>query len=110
MYAYLLGFQRDEDRPAYKHILLQPRVGGDLEYVSGGFESPYGRIDGGWEKTRRGYIYRVTIPANTTASLTLRGSEVKILRGGEGAGPMRSLKGKVMAELKSGSYEFEVTL
>ena len=37
MYAYLLGFQRDEDRPAYKHILLQPRVGGDLEYVSGGF-------------------------------------------------------------------------
>ena len=111
MYAYLLGFQRDEDSPAYKHIILQPRVGGELKYVKGGFETPYGRIDGGWEKTSQGYIYRVTIPANTTASLTLQAdgvSRVKVLRGSEGAGPMRSLKGKVMAELKSGTYEFEV--
>ena len=75
-------------------------------------ETPYGRIDGGWEKTARGYIYRVTIPANTTASLTLQAlgvSAVKVLRGGEGVGPLRSLKGRVMAELKSGSYEFEIT-
>ncbi len=113
IYAYLLGIQRDEDKPAYRHIILQPRVGGELEYVSGGFESPYGRIDGGWEKTAKGYVYRITVPANTTASLVLRApgpSAVKTLRGAEGVGPMRSLKGKVMAELKSGTYEFEVKL
>jgi len=31
-----------------------------------------------------------------------------VLKGAEGVGPFRSLKGKVMAELKSGTYEFEV--
>lgn len=112
MYAYLLGIQRDEDKPAYRHTILQPRVGGSLSYAEGGFESPYGRIDGGWEKTAKGYRYHITVPANTSASLTLQAggiSKVKVLRGAEGVGPMRSLKGKVMAELKSGSYEFEVS-
>ncbi len=113
IYAHCLGIQRDEERPAYRHILLQPEIGGTLEYVEGGFESPYGRIESGWRRTRRGYVYTVTIPANTTASLTLQApsiAAVKIVKGEEGVGPLRSLKGRVMAELKSGTYEFDVRL
>ena len=113
MFSYSLGIQRDEDKPAYKHIILQPRIGGDLQYVDGGFESPYGYIRSAWEKTPGGYIYRVTVPANTTASLTLQApgvKAVKIIKGQKGTGPLRSLTGKVMAELQAGSYEFEVTL
>ncbi len=112
MYAYLLGIQRDEDSPAYKHIILQPRIGGSLSYVEGGFESPYGRIDGGWEKTPKGYRYHISIPANTSASLTLpcgENSKLKLLRGEQGVGPFRRLKGRLMAELKSGTYEFELS-
>lgn len=111
MYSHLLGIQRDVDRPGYKHIILQPKVGGKMKFAKGGFESPYGEIKSGWEKTSKGYIYRVTIPANTTASLNLQADGIKkvaVLKGQEGVGPFRSLKGKVMAELKSGSYEFEV--
>ena len=111
MYSHLLGIQRDVDRPGYKHIILQPKVGGKMRFAKGGFESPYGEIKSGWEKTSKGYIYRVTIPANTTASLNLQAegiNKVTVLKGQEGVGPFRSLKGKVMAELKSGSYEFEV--
>ena len=111
MFSHSLGIQRDEDKPAYKHIILQPKVGGEMSFAKGYFESPYGVISSGWEKTAKGYIYRVTIPANTTASLTLKASSianVKVLKGAEGVGPFRSLTGKVMAELKSGSYEFEI--
>lgn len=111
MFSHSLGIQRDEDHPAYKHIILQPKVGGDLKYADGYFESPYGVISSGWKKTDTGYIYKVTIPANTSASLTLQAEgvqNVKVLSGAEGAGPFRSLRGKVMTELKSGSYEFEV--
>ena len=112
MFAHCLGIQRDEDRPAYKHIVLQPKVGGEMENASGHFESPYGVISSSWEKTAGGYIYRVTVPANTTASLTLLTEggvdAVKVLEGAEGAGPFRSLKGKVLCELLSGSYAFEV--
>ena len=113
MYSHAIGIQRDEDRPAYKHIILQPKVGGEMSFAKGSFESPYGVITSGWEKTARGYVYRVTVPANTTASLTLQApsvSAVKVLRGAEGVGPFRSLEGRVMAELRSGSYEFEVRL
>ena len=71
----------------------------------------YGRVGSAWEKTAGGYIYRVTIPANTTASLTLQASgadRVKVLQGAEGVGPFRTLKGRVLCELQSGTYAFEV--
>ncbi|MDR2915568.1 MAG: glycoside hydrolase family 78 protein [Tannerella sp.] len=111
MFAYSLGIQRDEKRPGYKHIVLQPKVGGEMTFANGYFESPYGIISSGWEKTAAGYIYRVTIPANTTASLNLAASgidRVSVLKGKDGVGPFRSLTGKVMVELKSGTYEFEI--
>ncbi len=111
MFTHCLGIQRDVEKPAYKHILLQPKVGGDMSNASGYFESPYGVIASSWEKTANGFIYTVTVPANTTASLTLEASgidKVKVLKGAEGVGPFRSLTGKVMAELKSGTYSFEV--
>lgn len=111
MFSHSLGIQRDEAKPAYKHIILQPKVGGELKYADGYFESPYGVIKSGWEKTKDGYIYRVTVPANTTASLNLQAAgiaKVKVLKGEKGVGPFRSLEGKVMAELQAGSYEFEV--
>lgn len=111
MFSHSLGIQRDEDRPGYKHIILQPKVGGEMSFAKGGFETPYGDVRSGWEKTADGYIYRVTVPANTTASLNLQAEsidDVTVLKGAEGVGPFRSLKGTVMAELKSGTYEFKV--
>ncbi|MDR1171425.1 MAG: glycoside hydrolase family 78 protein [Bacteroidales bacterium] len=111
MFSHSLGIQRDDNKPGYKHIILQPKVGGEMTFATGYFESPYGRITSGWEKTAAGYIYRVTIPANTTASLNLTASDigkVTVLKGKDGVGPFRSLTGKVMAELKSGTYEFAV--
>ena len=111
MWSHQLGIQRDEARPAYKHILLQPKVGGTETFARGGFESPYGRIEAGWEKTAGGYIYRVTVPANTTASLTLQAAgvgKVHVRKGLEGVGAPRALQGRVLMELDSGSYEFEV--
>jgi len=56
-------------------------------------------------------VYRVTIPGNTTASLNLVAPSVKnvtVLTGKEGVGRMSFAEGKVKAELKSGTYEFEV--
>ena len=113
MFAYSLGIQRDETAPAYRHIILQPEVGGSMSFAKGGFESPYGRVESGWEKTSRGYVYRVTVPANTTATLRLQApsaSSVRVLKGGEGVGPFGMSGDRAVAELKSGSYEFEVEL
>lgn len=116
MFAYNLGIQRDERVPVYKHILLQPRIGGEMTFACGGFESPYGYIGSAWEKTSDGYIYKACIPANTTATLTLpvlsTGSKVKVVKGEEGITntPTPYEGGSVVMELKSGSYEFLVKL
>jgi alpha-L-rhamnosidase len=111
MFSHSLGIQRDEDNPGYKHIILQPKVGGEMKFANGYFESPYGKITSGWEKTANGYIYRVAIPANTTATLYLAAPGVKnvtALKGKEGVGTLSFVSGKVTANLKSGAYEFEV--
>ena len=113
MYAHLLGIQRDEAYPGYKHIILQPKVGGSLEYVNGGFETPYGRVESSWKKVSGAYKYTVKIPANTSASLSLQAPSIRsvtVLKGIEGISKMRSLEGKVMIELQSGYYEFKVKL
>ena len=112
MFTHSLGIQRDDQNPGYKHIILQPKVGGEMGFAKGHFESPYGKITSGWEKNPSGgYTYRVTLPANTTATLSLVASgtkQVTVTQGKEGVGPLRFEKGKVLAELKSGSYEFAV--
>ena len=66
MIAYTLGIQRDEEQPAYKHIILQPRIGGTFSFIRGHYDSAYGRIESGWQIQKKGYIYEATIPANTT--------------------------------------------
>lgn len=111
MFAHSLGIERDEDIPGYKHIILQPKVGGEMSFANGYFESPYGVIRSGWEKTADGYIYSATIPANTTASLKLQASsidKVSVVSGAEGVGAFSCDSGKVMAELQAGSYEFKI--
>ena len=87
MMSCALGIERDETAPGYKHFFLQPSLGGTLQYARGSFESPYGRIEAGWKKSGKGYVYEVTVPANSTATLRIGGRE---------------------QELKSGSYKFNI--
>lgn len=86
LYECTLGIQRDEEYTGFKHFTLKPEMG-SFAFARGGIDTPYGRINSGWEKNGDGYIYRCTVPENATATLVL-GSETK--------------------ELGSGSYEFEV--
>ena len=48
---------------------LAPKPGGSLTYAKAEYQSIYGKVSCGWEKTGEGYSYTVTVPANTTAQL-----------------------------------------
>ena len=107
MIAYTLGIQRDEEQPAYKHIILQPRIGGTFSFIRGHYDSAYGRIESGWQIQKRGYIYEATIPANTTAILYLPAKSEKSVRmekGQEGITSVGLKDGKAVYRLRSGSY------
>lgn len=93
LYTDVLGIRSDELQPGFKHILLEPRIGGGLTFAAGSYTSTYGKISVEWKETENGYEYWCEIPANTTATLIL-----PEIFGDNGE--------KVSYELSSGSYCF----
>lgn len=83
LFRYCLGIEADWENPGFKHIILQPTIGGSLTYARGSYESIYGTIVSEWEKTAEGITYHAVIPANTTATLYLPNRETMELESGE---------------------------
>lgn len=50
---------------------ISPLPGGNFAYAKAEYESVYGKVVSGWEKTDNGYSYFVSVPANTTADIIL---------------------------------------
>lgn len=115
MFAYSIGIQRDEQQPGYKHILLQPRIGGSFTHIKGHYDTVYGRVESGWNKSGKGYTYHASVPANTTATLYLPLTDPSgVTESGKEAGKAEGIKyiglrdGKAIYELASGIYNFNI--
>jgi alpha-L-rhamnosidase len=105
-YEYICGIQLDPEAPAYKHFYLKPRPGGGLIYARASFQSMYGEIQSGWEKTAQGTKYGFTVPANTRATVVLE--NVKAFLQASEVENFKQLENSVQFELPGGSYEFVV--
>lgn len=114
LYKGVAGIDRDEESPAFKHIILKPIFGGSLNYAKASYDSPYGMIVSDWSVTDNILTYKAVIPANTTATLYLpqaiEGKSVtesgNDLDNAEGVLFKGNVDGKAVYELQSGSYEF----
>jgi Glycogen debranching enzyme len=72
-----LGGIRQQDI-AFKKILIQPEMVGDIKWVETTYRSPYGDIVCEWEK-KKGKIYcRLEIPVNTEAVVNLPGKKLEL--------------------------------
>ena len=112
LYRTVLGIQTGEnaDEAGYHKIFLTPSWGGTLTYAKGEQETPFGKIASSWEKKENSIVYRCTIPANTTAHLSLPASghnSVQILEGAAIA-DNAAVSGVADFELVSGSYTFKI--
>ena len=82
MYRVSAGIETD--KPGYKHIIIQPHPTKKLSHAKASFESPYGTVVSGWERTGDKIIVTVKIPANTTATIKLPvESASKVLENGK---------------------------
>jgi alpha-L-rhamnosidase len=114
-----------EDSYGYRHIRLQPCIpSGALREAGASLQTVAGTIAAGWKKQDKGYLYRVTVPPNTTATLTLpidgfRKVKItetgKVIRqNGEFIGGVSGIEGisaddsAVCFSLESGTYRFSV--
>lgn len=71
MYRVIAGIEIDEEHPGYKNILIQPHIGGNLDFAKGVFESVYGTITSYWTVEGKQGVLEIEIPANTTADILL---------------------------------------
>ena len=88
-FQWIAGIGLDPNTSAFKHILIRPQPVGDLTWAKATVNSPYGMISSSWKKNAKGFHLDVTVPANTTATVTLPGSGEK-------------------KEIGSGTYSFDV--
>jgi hypothetical protein len=104
----LAGIKQAPGSIAYKNVVIQPKVVGDLTHVQGSYRSPYGLISSEWTKTGDGRLHLdVSVPGNTTAEVW-----VPLMGGGSKAltpGPvfLRRDSGYAVYAVDPGSYQFE---
>ena len=112
LYQYVAGINIDPEHPGYKHILLAPHTGGGLTNANAEFESLYGKIKSAWKLEGNDFVYEVTIPANTTATVTLLQAKEELLTvntqplSSEMKRGMQHFADGIKMELGSGNYVF----
>ncbi len=101
-FGYLAGIRPDPAGPGFKKFILAPQPVGDLSFVKSSYQTPYGEVVSGWDKSGFGLVLNVTIPPNSEARVVLpmaAGQAAKL----DG----KAVKGKEMT-LGAGSYRFEI--
>lgn len=100
LYKGIAGIHTDQDHPGFKNVLLQPHFVAGLNEFTATHNGPYGKIISSWQRSNTGVTYRVTVPANSTA--TIKFPEGKVYQGG------KPITGTQPYKVTAGSYVFDV--
>lgn len=65
------GLRPDAAAPGFRHFTLRPHLWRELTWAEANYESPRGLIASRWERDGRKFTWRITVPANTTATVTV---------------------------------------
>ena len=73
MYSTMAGIRSVSGSPGFKKFVLSPVVDRRVGRVSASFRSPYGEIKSAWEWKDGRWIWDFTVPANSSAVVSLPG-------------------------------------
>ncbi len=113
LYTTVAGIDWDPDAPGYKHLVIHPQPGGGLTEVKAGLRTVHGQVNSAWKVADGKFTYDLTLPANTTATVTLPTNDPDgVTADGEPLAELKdakldreSIRG-VTFTLGSGSYRF----
>lgn len=112
-YKALGGIFPDETQPGFKNVVLKPNFVSGLGQFEAKHKGPYGIIISAWKKLDKKVLYKVTIPANSTATLYLNAREV--LESGKVLSENKQIEVKkvenqlLCIQLQAGNYKFSVS-
>jgi len=116
LFERVAGIDTDPAQPGYKHILMRPSPSARLKHVKASYPSSHGSIESAWRWRGATWLWQVTIPANTRATLHIpaartarvladgkelaRAADVTVVERGTDA---------AIVQVPAGCYEFSVT-
>lgn len=112
-YQTLAGINYDLQHPGFKHIVLRPRTVGNLAFVNASHKCLYGTIRSRWRIENNVFVWSVSVPPNTTATVYVPTADAASVQ--EGGKPVpdsaqvkfvRSESNAAVYEVPSGNYEF----
>ncbi len=122
-YEALAGLSPDQGRPGWEHFDVKPHVLGDLKWASAKIETVRGVVESDWKLTAKGIRLKVTVPANSSATVfvptlgkqeaTITESGKPVWRGGkflprDGINSGKHAEQWLAFEVGSGHYLFEL--
>ena len=116
-YHDLAGIGCDPTGPGFKKIIIHPQPVGDITWAKAEYDSVRGKIVSDWKRARGQFTLRVTVPANTTATVYAPAASTdSVTESGrpaarsKGVKFLRSEDGRAVFEIESGSYVFKSRL
>lgn len=113
MYRVVAGLDTYDDAPGYKHIKIQPQIGGGLTHASASLQTYYGKASSGWKIDGDKVVLDIEIPANTKATVILPVSNADLIKE-NGMSLSKDIKvgngdkGNIELKMGSGKYHFEI--
>lgn len=106
-YADLAGIAPDPAAPGFKNVIIRPQPVGDLTWAEASYDSVHGPIAVRWERHEGKFTLKVTIPANTTATVYLPADRELPVAEGQHVTWLRREGDRSVYRIQSGSYVFE---
>jgi len=115
-YENVAGIRTDPQEVGFKKIIMKPSFHKGLDFVKAFTETPYGRISSEWEHIGNNLKWKIEIPANTSAVVTLPiNSEEHVLINElkmnkiEGVTIVNKKEGLLTLVIPSGIYEIKIS-
>jgi alpha-L-rhamnosidase len=103
MYQHIAGISAG--RPGYRHTVVRPRPGGEVNSASGRYDSVYGPVETKWSAKDGRFDLTVSVPVNTTAEVWVPArSAADVWQ--SGAEFVRMQDGAAVFTVGSGTYRF----
>ena len=117
LFNSLAGIAFDPDAPGYRHIICKPHPGAGITWVKASYNSIQGMIVSGWKTDAGAFIWDLTIPPNTTATVYVPAKDAagvtesnKQAAKADGVKFLRMENNAAVYAVGSGTYRFQSTL
>jgi alpha-L-rhamnosidase len=102
LFSTVAGIDLLPNRVGFQQFRLQPQPGGGLTFANAALDSAYGRIASHWKYEKARWVWTVTVPANTTATVVIPKASASTIT--ESGRPLHSAQGvKVLQQGAEGT-------